>query len=85
MFILCLGCLGFFCYFLYDYNSVRKIAGWMGALFTAGSLLLAAATVLLFWKNREVLLLAPVDGVWLAGGAFFSVPSRIYALFCSAL
>ena len=80
MLVLCLGCLGFFCYFLYDYNSVRKIAGWMGTLFAAGSALLAAATGILFWKNREALFRTPADGVWLAGGVFFMC-LRIYTLF----
>ncbi len=33
MLALFFGCLGFFCYFLYDVNSVRKLSGWMGTLF----------------------------------------------------
>ncbi len=80
MFTLCLGCLGFFCYFLYDYNSVRKIAGWMGTLFMTGSVLLAAATLILFWKNRKALFLVPADGIWIAGGAFF-LCLLVYTLF----
>ncbi len=80
MLTISLGCLGFFCYFLYDYNSVRKIAGWMRSLFAAGSIFLMAATGILFWENRENLFRASADGIWMAGGVFF-LCLLVYTLF----
>ena len=71
MYVIGLGCLGFICYFLYDYNSVKKIAGWMRALFMAGTLFLAAATCILFWKNKAVLFQTSSDCIWMAGSVFF--------------
>lgn len=84
MLALFLGCLGFFCYFLYDVNSVRKIAGWMGTLFVTGSVFLVAGTGILFWSNREAFLSAPSDLVWIAGGVFF-LCFLIYTLFLHCL
>ena len=80
MLVVCLGCLGFVCYFLYDCNSIKKIAGWMGRLFAVGSAFLTAATCILFSKNRAALFQTPADGVWLAGGVFF-LWLLIYTLF----
>lgn len=84
MLALFFGCLGFFCYFLYDVNSVRKLSGWMGTLFVIGSVFVVAGTGILFWSNREAFLSAPSDLVWIAGGVFFSVLSDLYAFFCTA-
>ena len=80
MLALFFGCLGFFCYFLYDVNSVRKLSGWMGTLFVIGSVFVAAGTGILFWSNREAFLSAPSDLVWIAGGVFF-LCFLIYTLF----
>lgn len=80
MLVLGLGIVGFFCYFLYDENSVKKIAGWMGSLFLVGSILLVAATGILFWKNREGMFRTPVDKAWMAGGVFF-LCLLVYTLF----
>lgn len=80
MYVIGLGCLGFICYFLYDYNSVKKIAGWMRALFMAGTLFLAAATCILFWKNKAVLFQTSSDGIWMAGSVFF-LCLLVYTLF----
>lgn len=80
MLALCLGCCGFLCYFFYDVNSIRKVAGWMGTLFMAGTLLIAAATGILFWKSRSVIFRAPADLLWTAGGVFF-LCLLVYTLF----
>lgn len=80
MYVIGLGCLGFICYFLYDYNSVKKIAGWMRALFMAGTLFLAAAMCILFWKNKAVLFQTSSDGIWMAGSVFF-LCLLVYTLF----
>lgn len=73
MIALCLGGGGFLCYFIYDVNSVRKIAGWMNGLFMTGTILIVAATTVLFWKSRRVLFQTPADLFWMAGGVFFCV------------
>lgn len=80
MLALCLGSIGFLCYFLYDINSVRKIAGWMSGLFMAGTVLIVGATAVLFWKSRRILLQTPVDLLWMAGGVFF-LCLLVYTLF----
>ena len=80
MLMMGLGCFAFFCYFLYDYNSVRKIAGWMRVLFGAGSFFLAAATAVLFWKNRTELFQTSADGIWMAAGVLF-LCLLVYTLF----
>lgn len=80
MFALWLGVLGFLCYFLYDVNSVGRIAGWMNRLFMIGTILIGAATSVLFWKRRSVLFQTPMDLLWMAGGVFF-LYLLIYTLF----
>lgn len=80
MFALWLGVLGFLCYFLYDVNSVGRIAGWMNRLFMIGTILIVAATSVLFWKRRSVLFQTPMDLLWMAGGVFF-LYLLIYTLF----
>lgn len=80
MFALWLGVLGFLCYFLYDINSVGRIAGWMNRLFMIGTILIVAATSVLFWKRRSVLFQTPMDLLWMAGGVFF-LYLLIYTLF----
>lgn len=80
MFALWLGVLGFLCYFLYDVNSVGRIAGWMNRLFMIGTILIVAATSVLFWKRRSVLFQTPMDLLWMAGGVFF-LCLLIYTLF----
>lgn len=80
MFALWLGFLGFLCYFLYDVNSVGRIAGWMNRLFMIGTILIVVATSVLFWKRRSVLFQTPMDLLWMAGGVFF-LYLLIYTLF----
>lgn len=80
MFALWLGVLGFLCYFLYDVNSVGRIAGWMNRLFMIGTILIVVATSVLFWKRRSVLFQTPMDLLWMAGGVFF-LYLLIYTLF----
>lgn len=80
MFALWLGGLGFLCYFLYDVNSVGRIAGWMNRLFMIGTILIVVATSVLFWKRRSVLFQTPMDLLWMAGGVFF-LYLLIYTLF----
>lgn len=80
MFALWLGVLGFLCYFLYDVNSVGRIAGWMNRLFMIGTILIGAATSVLFWKRRSVLFQTPMDLLWMVGGVFF-LYLLIYTLF----
>lgn len=80
MFALWLGVLGFLCYFLYDVNSVGRIAGWMNRLFMIGTILIVVATSVLFWKRRSVLFQTPMDLLWIAGGVFF-LYLLIYTLF----
>lgn len=80
MIALCLGGGGFLCYFIYDVNSVRKIAGWMNGLFMTGTILIVAATTVLFWKSRRVLFQTPADLFWMAGGVFF-LCLLVYTLF----
>lgn len=80
MLALWLGVLGFLCYFLYDVNSVGRIAGWMNRLFMIGTILIVVATSVLFWKRRSVLFQTPMDLLWMAGGVFF-LYLLIYTLF----
>lgn len=80
MFAIWLGVLGFLCYFLYDINSVGRIAGWMNRLFMIGTILIVAATSVLFWKRRSVLFQTPMDLLWMACGVFF-LCLLIYTLF----
>ncbi len=76
-----LGGLGFVCFFAYDVNSMRRDLRSLRLLFPLGTLLVAAATVLMFCAAaREDAFHSAGDAALLALG-FLALAALIYCLF----